>query len=320
MMTKKILITGVCGFIFSNFIKKVLVEESNKYTFIGVDKLVSSFNYHNMVEHPYYKFYLGDIADEHFIDSLFRIEKPDIVINGAAESFVDASIVNARPFIRSNVYGTQVLVDASVKYGVERFVQISTDEVYGHLQIDDPAWDELSNPRPRNPYSVSKYASELVVYASNQAHGLPYNITRCCNVFGPAQPNRNLIPRVIACIDKNESIPIHGNGKNIREWLYVDNKCDAIMFILKNSPLNQVYNIGSGFELSNVQTVNKICDYLGKGHDLITFVPDRKGHDFRYSLNCDKLKSLGWEQSHTFDQGFVKTMEWYKNNAWYFDV
>lgn len=319
-MTKKILITGVCGFIFSNFIKKVLEEESDNYSFVGIDKLADSFSFHNLTEHSNYKFYLGDISDEHFIDSVFKIERPDIIINGAASSFVDASIINAKPFIQSNVYGTQVLTDASVKYGVEKFFQISTDEVYGHLQIGEPSWTEKSIQFPRNPYSVSKYSSELVVYAANQTHGLQYQITRCCNVFGGRQPNRNLIPKTIACIDKNLPIPIHGTGKNIREWLYVDNKIDAIMFILKNAPTNQIYNIGSGHELTNIEIVNKICDHLGKGHEFISFVPDRKGHDFRYSIDCDKLKSLGWKPNYTFEQGFEKTMEWYRDNAWYFDV
>lgn len=321
-MTKtKLLITGTAGFIFSNFIRKVLIEEySDSYTFVGIDKLVNSFSYHNSIIATNYKFYLGDIADEHFIDSLFKIEKPDIVINGCAESFVDASIIDAKPFIKSNVYGTQVLVDASVKYGVKRFIQISTDEVYGHLNLKDKSWTENSVPKPRNPYSVSKYASELCVYAANQTHGLEYNITRCSNVFGPRQPNRNLVPKTIDCINKNQPIPIHGDGRNIREWLYVENKCDAIMHILKHAPKNEIYNIGSGYELTNKEMVNKICDFFGKGHNLISFVTDRKGHDFRYSTNCEKLKSIGWKPKFSFDSGFEKTLKWYKSNSWYFDV
>lgn len=320
MGKKKILITGSCGFIFSNFMNKILAENSNKYQFIGVDKLVNNYNYANVNKHLNYKFYLGDISDEHFVKSLFKIEQPDIVINGAAESFVDASIFNAKPFIRSNVLGTQVLCDAAVEYGIERFIQISTDEVYGHLKFEDKPWTEVSSPVPRNPYSVSKYASELVVYAANQTHGLPYNITRSCNIFGPRQPNRNLIPVAINSIIKNKIIPIHSNGSQKRSWDFVDNKCDAIMFILKNAPLNEIYNLGPGVELSNIEIVSMICNCFDKGHDLIKTGFERKGIDNRYAVDTSKLYSLGYKPNYSFGDSLRNTLQWYKNNPEYLDL
>ena len=319
-MKKIILITGTNGFIFSTFIKNVLEKYSDQYRFIGIDKLANNFNYANFIEHPNYKLYLGDISDEHFVYSVFKIEKPNIVINGAAESFVDAAIFNARPFIKSNVLGTQVLCDASVEYNIEKFIQISTDEVYGHLKNDDCAWTELVAPMPRNPYSVSKYASELVVYAASQTHGLKYNITRSCNIMGPRQPNRNLIPTTINSIFKNKIIPIHSDGYQTRCWDYIDNKCSAIMYILHNAPDNEIYNLGPGYELNNLETVNKICDYFGKGHELIKTGFLRKGIDQRYAIDASKLYSLGYSPQYSFDEGFERTMRWYKNNLDYLDL
>lgn len=319
-MKKKILVTGVAGFIFSNFIKKVLKEYSDQYQFIGVDKLVNTFNYSNMFKHSNYKFYIGDISDEHFVNSLFKIEKPNIVINGAAESFVDAAIFNAKPFIKSNILGTQVLCDMSNEYNIERFIQISTDEVYGHLQTNDEPWLESITPMPRNPYSVSKYSSELVVYAANQTHGLNYNITRSCNIFGPKQPNRNLIPVTINSIFKNKTIPIHNDGNQTRCWDYVDNKCEAIMHILEHAPQNEIYNLGPGKEFSNLQIVNKICDYFGRGHDLIKTGFIRRGIDQRYAVDANKLYSLNYAPVYSFDNSFVKTMKWYEKNAKYLEL
>jgi len=316
---KKICITGTNGFIFSNFIKKVLTEYSDQYNFIGIDKLASNFTYSNIIYHNNYKFYLGNICDQNFINSVFQIEQPNIVINAAASSFVDASIINAVDFIKDNVLGTQVLCDAAVKYKIERFIQCSTDEIYGHLLTND-AWTEKCVPMPRNPYSASKYASELVVYAANQTHQLKYNITRSCNIFGSLQPNRNLIPKTIHCIFNNKIIPIHSDGSQKRSWDFVDNKCDAIMHILHHAPANEVYNLGPGTELTNLQMVNKICDYFNKGHHLIKTGFERKGIDQRYLVNTDKLYSLKFKPKVSFEDGFIKTMEWYRNNLHYLEL
>ena len=311
---KKVLVTGVCGFIFSNFIRKISANDLNNYCFIGVDKVIEDHNLKNIDSH--YPLYIGDIADEHFMDRVFRIEKPDIVIHGAAESFVDNSIRKALPFIHSNVLGTQIIVDMCLKYNVEKLIYISTDEVYGQLaSILDSSWNELSTINPRNPYSASKAAGELIVKAAHETHGLNYIITRCCNNFGPRQPPRNLVPKIITSILNKESIPIHGTGSNIREWIYVDDHCDAIMWLVNHGKLNEIYNIGTGYEYSNLDMVNMICNIIGYGQELILHVADRPGHDMRYSVDCSKIKNLGWNCRYTFEQAIIKCVNWYVDDA-----
>jgi len=314
---KKILVTGSCGFIFSNFMRKVMREKLS-YEFVSVDQCLADYNRYNIKLNKDHSFYLGDIANEGFMDNIFAIEKPDIIIHGAAESFVDDSIRSAIPFIHSNVVGTQVMVDMSVKYGVERFLYVSTDEVYGQLNNGDKSWTEQSLIKPRNPYSASKAAGELLVHAANQTHGLNYNITRCSNNFGPSQPPRNLMPMVITSILNDKPIPIHGQGKQFREWIYVEDHCSAIMKIVENAPLNEVYNIGSGIEFTNLQVVNKISKILKQESPRIEFIKDRAGHDFRYSVDCSKIKELGWRPQYTFDQGLDKCVNWYINNKEHF--
>lgn len=308
----KILVTGVAGFIFSNFIRQQINKYPN-YQFVGIDKLIAPYNFHNLYEHPNYKFYIGDIADEHFMRNVFQIERPDYVINGAAESFVDASIASAKPFIHSNVVGVQCIVDLCVEFQVKKLILISTDEIFGHLQLNDPSWTEESIANPRNPYSASKLAGELIVRAAGETHGLNYNITRCSNNFGTRQPYRNLVPIVITNLLQNKPINIHGNGKNIREWIYVLSHCDAIMKILESGANKETYNIGSGFELSNLGMLEFISNYLNI-KPVINFVKDRPGHDFRYSINCDKIKSLGWMDKYPFELSMKTTIDWYINN------
>ena len=310
---KTILITGTCGFIFSNFIKR-MTDKYSQYNFIGVDKIVENCNLKNIDSK--YKLYIGDIADGHFMDKIFAIEKPDIVVNGAAESFVDNSIKKALPFMHSNILGTQIVIDMCLKYNVEKLIQISSDEVYGQLVLStDLPWTENSTINPRNPYSSSKASAELLVKAANQTHGLNYIITRCCNNYGKRQNHRNLIPKIITSIINNKQIPIHGNGTQRREWIYVDDHCDAIMLLLEKGNINEVYNIGSGYECSNLEMVYMICDIMNKGKDLITFVKDRPGHDFRYSLDFSKIKQLGWEPKILFSDGINSCINWYIDNA-----
>lgn len=318
-MKPSIIITGTLGFIGSNFIQKV-VEQYPEYRWIGIDKAVYDYCLHNTFEHPNYKFYLADIANEHIIDRIFKIEKPHIVINMAAESFVCSSIENPNPFIYSNVSGTQTLINASVKYGIERFIRIGTDEIYGsHLSKNDVAWTEISVPKPRNPYSASKLAAESILYAANQTHKLAFNITRCCNVFGPKQPyNRNLIPKTIVNTIHGVPVPIYGDGSHIREYLFVDDKVDAIMTVLKKGTPNEIYNIGSGNEFSNLEIVDKVANALDKRSN-IEFCADRKGHDFRYSVDCSKIKALGWKPKLNFDNGLSKCIHWYMKNTNYYD-
>jgi dTDP-glucose 4,6-dehydratase len=313
---KKILVTGSCGFIFSNFMRKVM-RDKLPYTFVSVDKVIAPYNRYNVELNRDHNFYMGDIADELFMDNVFSIEKPDIIIHGAAESFVDDSIRGAGPFIHSNVAGTQVMVDMSLKHEITRFVYVSTDEVYGQLKTtDDPSWTEETPINPRNPYSASKAAGELIVKAAHETHGLNYNITRCSNTYGGSQPPRNLVPKIISCLLKNQSIPIHGSGKQFREWIFVEDHCSAIMKIIEESPSNEIYNIGTGVELTNLEMVNRIAQVLGKDPQ-IKFVKDRPGHDFRYSINCSKIQKLGWKPVFSFDDGMKKCVQWYLDNPWY---
>lgn len=312
---KRVLVTGSCGFIFSNFMRKVMREEA-PYTFISVDKVLAPYNRYNVMANRDHTFYMGDIADEVFINNVFTIEKPDIVIHGAAESFVDDAIRSAGPFIHSNVVGTQMMVDTALKHGVEKFIYISTDEVYGQSMLGAPAWTEETPIAPRNPYSASKASGELIVRAAGETHDLPYIITRSCNNYGPSQPPRNLVPKIISSLLHNKPIPIHGNGKNMREWLYVDDNCSAIQLLMKKGVLKETYNIGSGFELSNLEMVENIGKVLGKKPD-IDFVTDRPGHDFRYSVDSEKIAALGWKPANSFDEGIKKSVQWYIDNDWY---
>lgn len=310
---KTILCTGSCGFIFSNFMRKVMQENSDEYNFVSVDKVLAPYNYPNVLINQDHPFYMGDIADEVFMNNVFAMHRPDIVIHGAAESFVDDSIRSAGPFIHSNVVGTQVMVDLSLKYNVGKFIQVSTDEIYGQLQEGEKSWTEESPINPRNPYSSSKACGELIVKAANQTHGLNYIITRCCNNFGPKQPPRNLIPKVITCSLNNKPIPIHGSGKQLREWVYVEDHCSAIITLMKSDIVNETYNIGAGFEKSNLEIVSTICNKLNLPEN-ISFIKDRPGHDFRYSVDTSKIRSLGWEPKYSFSEGMDKCIEWYTEN------
>ncbi len=224
-------------------------------------------------------------------------------------------------FVKSNVLGTQVLIDAAIKYKVSKFIYASTDEVYGSLNNEDEkSWTEESPLNPRNPYSATKASGELLVKAANISHGLDYIITRCCNNYGPRQPRRNLIPVLIANILENKECPIYGQGMQIREWLHVLDHCKAIKLLIEKGELNSIYNISSGQEYRNIEVFNEICNLMGKGNELLKFITDpRKGHDFRYSVNCDKLKNLGWKTDFKFkgvDGGLAHTINFYKNNQW----
>lgn len=309
-MNKTILVTGSCGFIGSNLMRKVMCDKL-PYTFVSVDQVLDQYNLPNITANQDHQFFMGDIADEHFMRNVFELTRPHYVLHLAAQSFVDASITSAGPFIHSNVVGTQVMVDMSVKYGVEKFVYCSTDEVYGHLSNSLlSSWTEESAPKPRNPYSASKYAGEIILCAANQTHGLNFNITRCCNNVGNCQPPRNLVPKILTCLLNNQPIPIHGKGNNIREWINANDHGSALMTVLERGQSNQIYNVGSGVELTNLEMVELIAKKLKKNPD-IKWMPDRKGHDFRYSVNCEKLKNLGWRTQFTLDQTLDNAIEWY---------
>lgn len=316
---KVVLCTGSCGFIFTNFLRIAVTKNKEDFKWASIDKLVPQHSIKNIYANRSHDFYIGDISDAHFIDRVFDIVKPDFVIHGAAESFVDDSIKSASAFVKSNVLGTQTLIDAAVRHQVERFFYISTDEVYGQLSDNDQPWTEDSPLNPRNPYSASKAAGELLVKAAHETYGLSYNITRSCNNFGPKQSVKNLIPKVIKCILSKKPIPIYGQGLQCREWIHVADNCQAILQILKNGQPNQAYNITANYEISNLEMVHTICNLMESGHNLISFIEDpRPGHDFRYSITNDKIKLLGWKPSFRFKDGLMKTCDWYINNQWFF--
>jgi dTDP-glucose 4,6-dehydratase len=317
-MKPTILITGTCGFIFSNFVKH-MIDKYPQYRFVGIDKIVAPYNFQNIYKHKRFTFYMGDITDNHFIDNVFKLEEPDIVIHGAAESFVGSSLISPQIFAVSNILGTQVMIDASLKYKVERFIYISTDEIMGQLGFDDKPWTEDAPIKPRNPYSATKACGELLVYAASETHGLKYNITRSSNNYGPSQNKRNLVPVCITSILNKQQIPIHGQGKEKREWIYVLDNCSAIMTIVEKSPPNEIYNVGSGFECSNLEMANRIGKELGVEPE-VYFVNERPTNDNRYFIDCSKLKKLGWSPYYDFDSGIKKCVNWYLENRKFYDV
>lgn len=319
-MKKKILITGSGGFIFSNFVRRSLFE-NNKYNIISIDRVEESSILNNIYTNKSHTFFIGDITDSHLLNIIFKTERPDIVIHGAAYTHVDNSIKDNIPFIKSNVQGTQSIIDVCLKYDVEKLIYISTDEIYGHLSDEsEPSWKETSALNPRNPYSASKAAGELLVQAAGHTHGLKYIITRSSNNFGPRQSPDKLIPKIIRNVLRNEKVPIYGKGEQVRDWIFVQDKCDAILTLIERGVDNNIYNISAGNEVSNVEMFQNICNTLGKGHELLEFVEDRPGHDFRYSVNSDKLRDLGWSPKFKFKQGLLETANWYINNQWFLKI
>lgn len=314
----KILVTGSCGFIFSNFLRKV-VYEKKPYQLISIDR-VNFNNINSMYWNKNHTFYIADIRDQHIIDNIFKIEKPDIVIHGAAETFVDSSLIDPNSFVTTNVLGTQVIVNACVKYDVKKLIYISTDEVYGQLTSEDEkSWTEDVYLNPRNPYAATKASGELIVKAAHESFGLTYNITRCSNNYGPRQNTEKLIPKTIKCILTGNKIPIYGQGSQIRDWTYVYDNCQALFSILENGKDNEIYNISSNQEFTNIEVIQNICNVIGKGHDLISFIDDprKNGHDFRYSVDSSKVRELGWKPTFKFKEGITETIGWFLSNQWF---
>lgn len=318
MNKPKILITGSGGFIGGNIIRKLMFYKPN-YEVCSIDLCKNPNVLNNVYNNKNHNFYIGNCADAHFVNTVFDIEKPNIVLHLAAESFVDASIADANPFIHSNVLGTQVMLDAALKWKVDKFIHMSTDEVLGQLTDESQSsWTEEAPLKPRNPYSASKAAAEFLVQAAHQTHGLNYVILRSCNNFGPRQHYRNFIPKTIRSILNNEPVTIFGEGKQVREWIFVEDTYHALMTILEKGKLNEIYNISTGFEFSNLEVFQKICNVMGTGHNSANFVEDRKGHDYRYSLDSTKLRKLGWTPTWKFQKGLEQTIVWYVNNKWFF--
>lgn len=310
----KILVTGGAGFIGSNFVYYELDNYPNDEV-ICLDKLTYAGNLKTLeavMKNPKFKFIKGDIADRAFVDELFASEKPDVVVNFAAESHVDRSIENPEIFLQTNVIGTSVLMDACRKYGNIRYHQVSTDEVYGDLPLDRPDlfFTETTPLHTSSPYSASKASADLLVQAYYRTYKLPVTISRCSNNYGPYHFPEKLIPLMIANVLNDKKLPVYGKGENVRDWLYVEDHCSAIDLIIRKGKIGEVYNIGGHNERTNLEVVKTIIKELGKSEDLIEFVTDRPGHDRRYAIDPTKIHNeLGWLPATKFDDGIKKTID-----------
>jgi len=313
----KLLVTGGLGFIGSNFITKIL-EEKSDFEIVNVDAQLHGADKRNLSiieNNENYEFVNGNITNKRLMEEL--ISKCDAVVNFAAESFVDRSINDANPFLVSNIRGTFTILDIITKQK-KRMIQISTDEVFGSLPKGSA--DEQTKFNPSSPYAATKAAAELLINSFSITHNSDVVITRCTNNYGPRQFPEKLIPKTIILAKQERSIPIYGNGKNLRDWIFVDEHCDAVYEILINGKAGQAYNISANNEISNVQIVHKILEIMGKSNDLIEFVEDRPGHDQRYSLNSSKIKNeFGWSTKINFEDGIRKTIEWYEKNFSYYE-
>ncbi len=318
-----ILVTGGAGFIGSNF----CFYENEKHKdnrIICIDKLTYAGNLSTLkplMDEPGFKFIKADICDRDTINEIFEKERPDIVVNFAAESHVDRSIEDPSVFLSTNITGTSVLMDASCKYGVKRFHQISTDEVYGDLPPDRPDlfFTEETPLHTSSPYSSSKAGADLLVMAYARTYDLPVSISRCSNNYGPYHFPEKLIPLMIINAMNDKPLPVYGKGENIRDWLYVEDHCKAVDMIIHSNIYGEVYNVGGHNEMKNIDIVKLICKELDKPESLITFVKDRKGHDLRYAIDPSKIqKDLGWKPETRFEEGIKKTIKWYKENkSWW---
>lgn len=322
----KILVTGGAGFIGCNFVYYML-EKHPDYDIVCLDSLTYAGNLKSLdkaMENPRFKFIKGSISDKDFVDGLFAHEKFDVVVNFAAESHVDRSIENPFIFLETNIIGTACLLEASKKYGVSRFHQVSTDEVYGDLPLDRPDlfFTEETPIHTSSPYSSSKASADLLTLAFHRTYGLPVTISRCSNNYGPYQFPEKLIPLMIVRAQENQSLPVYGEGLNVRDWLYVEDHCKAIDLIIHNGRVGEVYNVGGHNEKQNIEVVKTLLKALNKPESLITYVKDRAGHDLRYAIDPTKISNeLGWEPETMFDEGMAKTIQWYLDNKdWTDDI
>jgi len=314
MNRQKVLVTGGAGFIGGNFVQ-YMVNKYPNYDIYNLDLLTyaGDLTKHREIEDKSnYHFVQADIADRVAITALFEQERFDYVVHFAAESHVDRSIKNPEIFVLTNVLGTQVLLDAAKQYKVNKFVHVSTDEVYGELDFDPTTFFTEETPlQPNSPYSASKASSDLLVRAYYETFQLPVNITRCSNNYGPYHFPEKLIPLTISRVVNNQKVPVYGNGKNIRDWLHVLDHCAAIDLVLHEGLNGEVYNVGGHNERTNLEVVKTIISKLGKSDELIEFVEDRLGHDKRYAIDPTKLEKLGWKPTYTFETGIAQTVQWY---------
>ena len=318
-----IIVTGGAGFIGSNFVFYEL-EKHPEDRIVCVDKLTYAGNLSTLapvMDKPDFRFVKMDICDREGINKLFEEEKPDIVVNFAAESHVDRSIENPEIFLQTNIIGTSTLMDACRKYGITRYHQVSTDEVYGDLPLDRPDlfFTEETPIHTSSPYSSSKAGADLLVLAYHRTYGLPVSISRCSNNYGPYHFPEKLIPLMVINALHDKPLPVYGQGLNVRDWLYVEDHCKAIDLVMRKGRVGEVYNIGGHNEMKNIDIVKMICKELGKPESLITYVTDRKGHDMRYAIDPTKIhKELGWLPETMFKDGIKKTIRWYLDNqSWW---
>lgn len=316
----KILVTGGAGFIGSNFID-LLLSEREDWKIVCVDALTYAANIHTLNEaftSPNFVFYKEDIRNREGINLIFEKERPNVVVNFAAESHVDRSIENPEIFLETNIIGTAVLMDACREYGVERFHQVGTDEVYGDLPLDRPDlfFHEDTPIRTSSPYSTSKASADLLVQAYYRTYGLSVTISRCSNNYGPYQFPEKLIPLMINNASHDRPLPVYGKGLNVRDWLYVKDHCYGILAVLEKGRVGEIYNLGGHNEKTNIEVVKRILSEMEKPESLITFVTDRKGHDQRYAIDPSKAMSeLGWVPTTSFEEGIKLTIQWYKNHV-----
>lgn len=312
-----LLVTGGSGFIGSNFIRHMLEKYPNCKIF-NLDKLTYAGNTDNLKDienNPKYSFVRGDICDPAVVDKV--MQNVDHVVHFAAESHVDRSIEDGSVFVRTNVLGTYTLLESAMKHGIMKFIHVSTDEVYG--SIKEGSFKETDMLTPSSPYSSSKAGSDLIAQSYYITYKFPVIITRCTNNFGPYQFPEKLIPFFITNLLEKLNVPVYGTGKNVRDWIYVLDHCTAIDFVLQNGSIGEIYNIGGGAEKTNIEITRKILAMLGKDESMVEYVKDRPGHDLRYSLDCSKLRELGWKPEHDFDEALAKTTKWYVENRWWWE-
>lgn len=321
-----ILVTGGAGFIGANYVYYLLKNHPEDRV-ICVDSLTYAGNMSTLagaMEDPGFSFFRADICDRETIDKIFTETRPDIVVNFAAETHVDRSIDDPGIFLKTNILGTQVLMDACIRHGNIRYHQVSTDEVYGDLPLDRPDmfFTEETPLHTSSPYSSSKAGADLLVLAYYRTYGLPVTISRCSNNYGPYQFPEKLIPLMIANALADKPLPVYGEGINVRDWLYVEDHCKAVDLIMRNGRIGEVYNVGGHNEMRNIDIVKLICERLGKPESLITFVTDRKGHDMRYAIDPSKIHGeLGWLPETKFSDGIAATIDWYlQNRKWWEDI
>jgi dTDP-glucose 4,6-dehydratase len=312
-----LLVTGGAGFIGCNFIRHMLFAHPD-YTIVNLDSLTYAGNLNNLKEcdtNPHYTFIRGDICDPTLVNTVMEKQGIDMIVHFAAESHVDRSITDASVFVKTNVLGTHTLLEAAKKHNVQRFIHISTDEVYGSRQKG--SFRETDILSPSSPYSASKAGSDLLALSYYATYNLPVIITRCTNNFGPYQFPEKLIPLFVTNLLDGKKVPVYGTGKNIRDWIHVQDHCKAIDFLLDKGNSGEIYNIGGENERTNIAITEKILSLLKKDHSLIEYVRDRPGHDFRYSLDCSKLRRLGWKPLQSFEEALADTIRWYKENEWW---